>query len=249
MFINEYGSRDDPTIILLAPMMVAGSDLYQLMKPHLIGSYHIIAPDQGGHGKAGIYHSADNEYKDLKGFLLEIGCTDVELIYGASLGVAVAYRMFLDADFTVHHAWFDGVALCRNARFAEWFMKRLFRSRKRKLGKTRVEASSSLVKMYGFDFAKMMTKNFERITVADIDAICHACCHYDLRQLTDEEQRKLHLDFGEKDFDWKYSKKTIPVYMPKAELVIRPGYAHCGYMAAETEKYVKAIEMFLRRLD
>ena len=53
MFINEYGSREDPTIILLAPMMVTGSDLYQLMKPHLEGSYHIIAPDQGGHGKAG----------------------------------------------------------------------------------------------------------------------------------------------------------------------------------------------------
>ena len=33
MYINEYGSRDDPTVILLAPMMVSGSDLYNLMKP------------------------------------------------------------------------------------------------------------------------------------------------------------------------------------------------------------------------
>ena len=40
----------------------------------------------------------------------------------------------------------------------------------------------------GYDFAKMMTKNFERITERDIDAICHACCHYDLRKLTKEEQ-------------------------------------------------------------
>ena len=45
------------------------------------------------------------------------------------------------------------------------------------------EASPSLVQMYGYDFAKMMTKNFERITERDIDAICHACCHYDLRKL------------------------------------------------------------------
>lgn len=245
MFINEYGSRDNPTIILLAPMMVSGSDLYQLMKPHLTGSYHIVAPDQGGHGKARAYQSADEEYEYLKGFLLEIGCTDIKLVYGASLGVAVAYRLFFDSAFTVHHAWFDGVALCQNARFAEWFMKRLFRSRKKKLEKTHVEASASLVKMYGFDFAKMMTKNFERITVSDIDAICHACCHYDLRKLTEDEQKKLHLDFGEKDFDWMYSKKTIPVYMPNAELKIRPGYAHCGYMASETEQYVKEIEEFI----
>lgn len=247
MFINEYGSRDDPTMILLAPMMVSGSDLYQLMKPHLAGSYHIISPDQGGHGKAGAYQSADEEYSYLKGFLKENGCTDIDLVYGASLGVAVAFRLFLDPDFTVHHAWFDGVALCKNARFAEWFMKRLFRKRKKKLEKTPIEASPSLVKMYGYDFAKMMTGNFSRISAADIDAICRACCHYDLKKLTDAEQKKLHLDFGEKDFDWIYSKKAIPVYMPKAELKVRPGFAHCGYMAAETEKYVQEIEAFMRR--
>ncbi len=92
MFINEYGGRDDPTIILLALMMVAGSDLYRLMKPYLEGSYHIIAPDQGGHGKAGASRSADDEYKDLKDFLQETGCTDIKLVYGASLGVAVEER-------------------------------------------------------------------------------------------------------------------------------------------------------------
>ena len=90
-----------------------------------------------------------------------------------------------------------------------------------------------------------MTRNFERITINDIDAICHACCHYDLRRLTDEEQKKLHLDFGEKDFDWMYSKKAVPVYMPNVELVIRPGYQHCGYMAAEPEAYVAQIEAFM----
>ena len=99
--------------------------------------------------------------------------------------------------------------------------------------------------MYGYDFAKMMTRNFERITPEDIDAICHACCHYNLRKLTDAEQKKLHLDFGEKDFDLKYSKKSIPVYMPKADMKIRKGYAHCGYMADKTEEYVKEIERFM----
>ena len=245
MYINEYGGRDEPTVLLLAPMMVSGSELYQLMKPHLRGDYHIIAPDQGGHGRAGAYTSADDEYRALKQFLLETGCKRIALVYGASLGVAVGYRLFLDPVFRVDHAWFDGVALARNAGFAEWFMKRLFRSRKKKLAKHHVEASPSLIKMYGYDFARMMTRNFERITVGDIDNICHACCHYNLRRLTPDEQRRLHLDFGEKDFDWLYSRKTIPVYMPKAELVIRPGYPHCGYMAAEPKAYVAQLEAFM----
>ena len=247
MFINEFGSRDNPTMILLAPMMVSGSDLYNLMKPNFKGDYHIIAPDQGAHGKAGRYHSAEEEYQTLRSFLLEIGCTGITLVYGASLGVAIAYRLFFDSEFHVDRAWFDGVALTSNARFAEWFMRRMFRSRKKKLAKTHAEASPSLVKMYGYDFARMMTKNFERITISDIDAICRACCHYDLRKLTDEEQKKLHLDFGEKDFDWMYSRKTIPRYMPNAELVIRPGYQHCGYMAAEPKAYVEQIEAFMER--
>ena len=247
MFVNEYGSRNDPTIILLAPMMISGSDLYGQMSPYFQSSYHIIAPDQGGHGKAGAYVSADEEYRTLKSFLLEAGCTTLELVYGASMGVAVAYRLFLDPDFDVRHAWFDGVALSNSASFGEWFMSRMFRKRKKPSVKLQGKPSSMLVKMYGYDFAKRMAKNFERITPEDIDAICHACCHYDLRKLTDEEQKKLHLDFGEKDFDLKYSRKTIPIYMPKAELTIRKGYVHCGYMAAHPKEYVEEIETFMRR--
>ena len=66
MYIHEYGSRNDPTVILLAPMMVSGTDLHTLMSPYFNGSYHFIAPDQGGHGKAGGYTSADAEYKEFK---------------------------------------------------------------------------------------------------------------------------------------------------------------------------------------
>ena len=61
MFINAFGSRDNPTIVLLAPMMVSGTDLHDLMQPHFKGDYHIVAPDQGGHGKAGAYRSADGD--------------------------------------------------------------------------------------------------------------------------------------------------------------------------------------------
>ncbi len=245
MFIHEYGNRDDPTVILLSPMMVSGTDLYGLMLPHFKGSFHFVAPDQGGHGVSGRYAGADEEYAELKAWLMETGCRYIKLVYGASLGVALAYRLFLDRDFTVEHAWFDGVALCRNAAFAEWFMKRLFRSRKRKLARKPVKVSKSLVKMYGYSFAEMMTQNFLRITSEDIGAICAACCHYDLRPMTDTQQKKLHLDFGEKDFDWLYSRKTIPVYMPKAELTIRKGFAHCGYIAAHPKEYVEQIEAFM----
>lgn len=88
MVINEYGKREDPTVVLLAPMMVSGEELCRLMRPYFKGSYHIIAPDQGGHGKAGAYKSADEEYETLRDFLLGNGLTHLALVYGASLGAA-----------------------------------------------------------------------------------------------------------------------------------------------------------------
>ena len=84
MFINEYGNRNDPTVVLLAPMMISGSDLYGQMSQFFQDSYHIIAPDQGGHGKAGAYINADEEYQTLKSFLLETCCTDVSVYFWPS---------------------------------------------------------------------------------------------------------------------------------------------------------------------
>ena len=245
MHINEYGDKTAPTVVLLAPMMVSGSDLHELMGRRFKGSYHIVAPDQGGHGKAGEYISADDEYAQLKKFLVDNGYTDIRLVYGASLGVALAYRMFLDPAFNVEKAWFDGTALSKNAGFAERFMRRLFKKRKKTHARTHVEASKSLVKMYGYDFARMMTRNFGRITDSDIDAICYACCHYDLRPLTEEQQSRLHLDFGEKDFDLRYARKSISKYMPNVTPTVRKGYAHCGYMAAHPDDYAEEIERFI----
>ncbi len=245
MYINEFGSKDKPVIVLLAPMMVSGQDLYNLINPYLKGEYRIISPDQGGHGKAGAYVSADDEYQQLKQFLCKQGIKNIKLVYGASLGVAVGYRLFMDSEFNIERAWFDGVALNKNAAFMNWMMRKLFRKKKKMLSKTKAEASESLVKMYGYDFAKMMTKNFERITESDIDAICYACCHYDLKPFTDEQQRKLHLEYGEKDFDLSLSKKAFKKYLPDVVPVIRIGYPHCGYLSIHQKEYVTEIEEFI----
>lgn len=245
MYINEYGNPENPKLILLAPMMISGENMHDLMMPYLKGDYFIIAPDQGGHGKAGAYISADDEYDQLKDYLEKKNYKDIKLVCGASLGVAVAWRLFLDPEFNIEHAWFDGVALSKSAKFAEFFMSKMFRKKKKMLDKTHIEASKSLVDWYGYDFAKMMTKNFEQITLNDIDAICHACCTYDLKKLSKEQQAKIHLEYGEKDFDLKLSKKSLIKYMPDVNVIIRKGYPHCGYMAAHTREYVEELEEFI----
>ena len=70
-------------------------------------------------GKAGAYISADDEYRQLKDYLIEKGYKDIKLVYGASLGVAVAWLLFWDSDFNLERAWFDGVALNKSSKMAE----------------------------------------------------------------------------------------------------------------------------------
>lgn len=43
MYINEFGDKEAPTIILLAPMMGSGADLYGIMSPYFKGQYHMPA--------------------------------------------------------------------------------------------------------------------------------------------------------------------------------------------------------------
>ncbi len=247
MYIHTYGDDTNPVLIVLAPMMVSGEDLYKLMSPYFTKDYFIIAPDQGGHGLAGEYHSALEEYDDLRKYLLEHNYKNIKLVYGASMGVAVGWRLFNDDAFHIEHAWFDGVALSKSSPIADFFMRHLFRNRKKKLAKSHVDASPTLVKIYGYDFAKMMTSNFERITLDDIDAICYACCHYQVKELSEEKRKSLHLDFGEHDMDYKLAKKAITKYLSDVSISIRKGCQHCEYMAKNGKRYVEEIEAFISK--
>ena len=79
MFINEYGDKNNPLVLLLAPMMVSGEDLYQLMHPFFKHEYHYIAPDQGGHGKAGADFKRQFTVESYRQFFLDAGYPDVKV--------------------------------------------------------------------------------------------------------------------------------------------------------------------------
>ena len=87
MYIHEYGNRDNPTILMLHPMEISGEDLYKIMAPYFKGEYHIISPDQGGHGDSMPFNTCLEEAISLERWLIDNNCTDIKLLYGASMGV------------------------------------------------------------------------------------------------------------------------------------------------------------------
>ena len=101
MFINEYGDKNNPLVLLLAPMMVSGEDLYQLMHPMaaiselnrvckdggtLIIPTYMNKDDQGktsgfagAVGKAGADFKREFTAESYRQFFLEAGYPDVKV--------------------------------------------------------------------------------------------------------------------------------------------------------------------------
>ena len=245
MKINEYGSRDLPTIILLHPMEVTGENLQSIMAPYWKKEYHVIAPDQGGHGQAGPYTDCKSEAAELERWLLENGYTEIELLYGASMGVGTAYELIKSGKVTFKKAWFDGGCLSEKAVFMNWMMRTMFIKKHRKLMKNPTAPATNLIKMYGEDFAAMMKENFLKLSEQDIINICYTCCHRELAELSPELQKNICFEYGESDPNLKSARKAIHKYFPESSLIVRKGYGHCGYMAFHTKEYVEEIEAFL----
>lgn len=59
MVLHEYAETGRPLLVLLAPMMVFGKDLYRLMAPCCKGDYCIVAPDWNEHRAVGGHISAE----------------------------------------------------------------------------------------------------------------------------------------------------------------------------------------------
>ena len=246
MYIHEYGNPDLPTIILLHPMEVTGENLYNVMSPYLKRQYHIISPDQGGHGQSGPYTDCKTEAAELEKWLLEKGYTEITLLYGASMGVGTAYELLKSGKIRFKKSWFDGGAIAPNAVLMNWLMRTMFLKKLRALKKDPTKPVDNLIKMYGEEFAAMMKENFIKLSEQDITNICNACCHRELVQISPEIRKNICFEYGQSDPNLKAAKKTIKEYFPESRLIVREGYGHCGYMAFHTEEYVKELETFMQ---
>ncbi len=244
MYIHEYGDPSDPKMLFLHPMCLTGENIYQYLLPYLKGKYCIIAPDQGGHGQSGPYVSLEEELAVLTDYLLGKNYTDILFLYGASMGVTVASELLKDPRFHFHRIWFDGGGFMNwTPRFQGMIAVGMrvglffFRLYAKITGKVFARA-------YGEKFAPVMRENFAHLSNNDIIHILGMFTQRAVTSVPEEVQYHMHLEWGEEDANYKKSKEAIEREMPHAEVVLREGYGHCGYMAFHTEEYIREVEAF-----
>ncbi len=244
MFVQEFGPDDAPVMLALHPMGITGENLYEALAPHLTGSFHVIAPDQGGHGKSGHYVSLGDEVSTLKDYLKGNGYQHFALLYGASMGVTAAYELLKDPDLHFDKIWFDGAGFAQGG---PSYTGAVALATKAALGVIRVFPSlleKNFAKTYGPHFAHIMRENFMHFNNDDVIGIFRSFGSLSLVPLPDDVLSNLHLEWGEEDGIYDQSASALETYFPGVPVLRRPGYGHCGFMANRTEDYVHELEAF-----
>ena len=143
------------------------------------------------------------------------------------------------------HVFFEGVSFYERAPLLCFGLTRVFLSKHRKAVKDPELSRRKMSEIYGETAGPAMAKRFIAVNETSIRNIIHDCAYVGLPDLAPEMQRRCVFAYGEKDSDLKQCKKLLPAKYPEAKLEIWPGYAHCGRMTADSEKYAAMLRQIM----
>lgn len=126
-----------------------------------------------------------------------------------------------------------------------FMLTRVFLSKHRKAVKDPELSRRKMSEIYGETAGPAMAKRFIAVNETSIRNIIHDCAYVGLPDLAPEMQKRCVFAYGEKDSDLKQCKKLLPAKYPEAKLEIWPGYAHCGRMTADSEKYAAMLRQIM----
>lgn len=109
MTFHEFGTENQKIIILIHPSLVMW-DYYEYLIPLLESKYHIIVPALPGYdeGMTESFTSIEQIAEEMEDWLIQQSFSNIECVYGCSMGGAVVIRMLADNRITIQNAVIDG---------------------------------------------------------------------------------------------------------------------------------------------
>ena len=234
-------------MIILHPMGITGTKMYETVGRKL-GNFCVIAPDMGGHAsEKRDFRSARAEAAALHDYLVKSGRMKIKLLYGASLGAAVALKMLDYTDLEIENVYLDGAPVARLGLVMRNIFAPVLVWQKNMIVKNREKGISDFVKRYGRDIAEHMADTFLQFNKTSIRNIGNACVVGNTPHLTDEMQKRIWFDWGEKELYTKTSKPLVEKLYPHAHIIVREGYEHCEYMMKENDDYIRNIQRIIQK--
>lgn len=245
MKIRIYGDRDKEKILALHPMLINGEIMAELIQG-LKKDYCIIAPDFTAHGADhGEFESAVKETKMLAGYLKKKGWTEFRMIFGASLGAAVGMRLLALPEIKAQAVVFEGCILHKNASLLLPIAMKTFYGKFKQMREDPVLCEKNIKKIYGETFGGGMAESFRNMSEKSIRAIITACAKCEFPKYSKELQSRMFFEYGSEDFNREAGEKNIGKHYPHAHISVRPGFAHCQYMAKMGTEYGDVLQEYL----
>lgn len=222
-------------------MGITGNKMYEIVGSKL-DNCCVIAPDMGDHGsEKRDFRSAYAEAAALHDYLINNNMTRIRLLYGASLGAAVALKMLKFDDISIENVYLDGAPVARLG----FIMRNIFSPvlvwQKKMIVNDREKGIKDFVGRYGRNVAEHMADTFLKFNKTSIVNIGKACVVGNTPYISADMQRRIWFDWGEKELYTKTSKPLVERIYPSANVIVRSGYEHCEYMMKKNDDYINKI--------
>lgn len=253
MLFNEYGETSGQVIVMLAGSFCTGESLDYLYNK--LDGYRIIVPTYNGHYKGSKdFTSRAGEAAEICDHLNELGITDVQMIYGQSMGAEVGmelYSQLNSAGVRVHSLFFDGAPMIKLSSAYKAFMKFKFSSMIKMFeGKTADEAMRApIVKKIVGSKVEQLRPMIEGVcqvapylTSQSIKNVTECCYTFDYPPVSEEMQAHTTFFYGSEEKAYKTCYDLVHKAYPKASYIVEQGQGHVTYSCEHTDDYIKLLE-------
>ena len=245
MHIHKHGHDTAPTVIILHPMGITGEKMYEVVGSKL-GDYCVLTPDMGNHAsEQRDFRSAAAEAAALHQYLVKRKKQTIRLLYGASLGAAVALNLLQYTDLKIENVYLDGAPVARLGLVMRTVFPPVLVWQKQMIANNREKGIADFVTRYGRDIAEHMADTFLQFRRTSINQIGKACVIGNTPAISPELQAHLWFDWGEKELYTKTSKPLVETLYPDAHIIVRSGCDHCEYMMKQNADYISRIKAII----
>ena len=243
MYMHTYGTRSSSATILLHPMGITAEKVYEIVGSRLSGSRYLLIPDMGNHGmEPSEFISAENEAENLAAYLKDNGITEISLLYGASMGAAVALQLLSRTDIPVRSMYLDGAPVAKLGPIMTRVFAPVLIWQRGIYEKNDRKKLAEFIERWGDELNDHMRENFIRFSDNSIRNIAKACVQGNMVTIPEELQKHTVMEWGSSEEYAKTSPKIVKHLYPLVHVEVRQGYNHCEYMIKNNTEYVAAIE-------
>ena len=244
MRLHVYGpcEQDCPTVLLIHPMLSSASRMKDAVADHMGSGLRFLIPDLSAHGDeaSASYVSAAAEAAAIHEWLTSHEVRCLSLGFGASLGGVVFFELLRFPDLSFDRLFIEGVSFYSGgpvARVGGAVLSRVMVAKHRKAVRDPEAGVRKLARLFGEEVARPMAESLAVMSEGSIRAIVRDCSRVTLPHLSPDVQRRCTFAYGEKDSDLRLARRTVARLYPGAELVVWPGWGHCGRMSRDSRAY------------